>query len=279
MVALWTRPGLILSLGLLADGARISRKRKPTAKPSLHYSKLSLHYAAEPMEDPELINLSGVAAAQRQEAVAEIARRAAEGVLAEEAAAAAMAARPAQADAPPEAIAALTGQETHSGGHILLQQGMEEASHLLTEVEEMLVASEVGCFNDGDSRLGCLLGCPCHWYQRCYPRYVEGVPPNVLASLNATVEGEPVNAGRCGLGVILMTLASFFGFLLLVMLIVVFRAAALAMAAVKEQAAEASQPGQFSHMLKQLRAEQNVSAQGMKAQTSPRGGDDTMKGT
>jgi len=106
-------------------------------------------------------------------------------------------------------------------------------------------ATGLGCFSEPDQtdRLGCAVRepCACHWYQRCYPKFMDDPPGEVLAATNASGSGGKVlqvNVGRCGTGLSLMIMSTILGFMGFVCVIVFFRAGTLAYEAMRLAARE-----------------------------------------
>jgi len=128
-------------------------------------------------------------------------------------------------------------------------------------------AAPLGCFTEAGSsvQLGCMAGCPCSWFHRCYPKFVApgqlptpGVPPPAQRGSSSDQaagdegdEKELVNVGHCSMGVVLMIFFTMLGFMAFVCCIVLFRAGSLAMQAVKEQAEESAKVGS---VLNEIRA-------------------------
>jgi len=120
------------------------------------------------------------------------------------------------------------------------------ASSRRDEPQRAPSAGLLGCFSEPDQadRLGCAVRepCACHWYQRCYPKFMDNPPAEVLAAqVNVSAaEGQvvQVNMGRCGTGISLMILCTIIGFMSLVCVIVFYRAGTLAYAAMRLAAKE-----------------------------------------
>lgn len=128
----------------------------------------------------------------------------------------------AQQKAKPSSISNGGPKEAQKGAKATHSQtGRPRVRELLLELPSFKQKEEAQCFEgEGEGRVGCADGCPCRWFERCYPKYVLW-----QGSSGQKEELESIDIGSCNLSLTMLVVLSVALFCALVALVFAVRGA------------------------------------------------------
>lgn len=100
----------------------------------------------------------------------------------------------------PEEAGRLTPSQAEKPSGLTKKPSVQQ---LLVEMPSFSQNGHPQCFEgDGEARVGCTEGCPCRWFERCYPKYV------LWQGMGNQTTLEAIDVGSCNLSLTMLVVLS-----------------------------------------------------------------------